>query len=245
MCVTIAVDAQDEILIHVCLCQPKENHAMSSILFHSRKLLVSCDVDKDCLGSQCCRDSRCTSKCDEDPDDGDDFLWLFYYVIPIVLFLMFWICSCVYKQSKKRNARAARRAAILLRLQQNVQLYREEISRVREFQRERYAGPLEYSANPLEHPDDPQEHSIDGPELPSDSIEHSVNPPEHTVHPLEYSVGPQELSFDSLEHPVGPPEYSVHPPEYPVDPPGYSVHPPEYSVDPPHPPYVQPPSYFV
>ena len=203
---------------------------MSFILFHSRKLLASCDVDKDCFGSQCCRDSRCTYRCDEDPDDGDDFLWLFYYVIPIVFCITVWTCSSVYARKRKRKVLAARRAAISQ--QQNVRPYREEISRVREF-------------HPPEHPDYPQEHSIDGPELPFDSIEHSVNPPEHTVDPLDYSAGPQELSFDSLEHPVGPPEYSVHPPEHPVDPPEYSFSPPELSLDPPEYSVDLPPGYSI
>ena len=108
------------------LCQPKENHAMSFILFHSRKLLVSCDVDKDCPGSQCCRDSRCTSEC------GVDILpYISFYFVLLGLLFMAGICSCVCQQRIK-NALATRRTDRLQPFIQYMVLYYAEMSRAEE-----------------------------------------------------------------------------------------------------------------
>ena len=178
----------------------RENHAMADIFFYNRKLLGSCVENKDCSGSKCCRDGQCTGECDTD-DSGFPLMSL--YLIPVVLFIMLCICSCVYKQSKKWKARAARRAAIRRTLQLNVQLYRMEVSRAREPVPERYVGPLENSVDSLERPADPPEHPFDPPAYSVDPPAYSVDLPGYSVHPPEYTVDSPHTSYRQ------PPSYFV------------------------------------
>ena len=172
---------------------------MSFILFHSRKLLASCDVDKDCLGSECCRDSRCTSEC------GVDILpYISFYFVLLGLFFMSWICFCVCRRRIK-NAFATRRTDRLQPFIQYMVLYYAEMSRAEEF------------LNSIQHPVDPAEHAVDPPEYSIDPQECPADPPEYSVVPPEYSVDPPGYSFD-------PPDYSADAPRTSfTQPPSYFV----------------------